>query len=210
MQRRNFLIGVGTAAVGSSALVGSGAFTSTEAERVASVEVADDPDALLGIEPSESPDSAYAVLADDSRGRERLELRIDDSNENVAGQGVNSNSETWFCNVFTVKNQGTQPIEVGFDTDGGSLRTNIGWRWSAEEDVVEASSPRPAETEEDTPCGTNYRLGKPGQASLPIIGAGEEFTVSFRIALDDYGGGSSSGSVESVTISGDAVGSNDE
>ena len=50
MNRRQALIGIGTLAVGSGAALGSGAFTSVEANRDVSVVTAGDADAALGIE----------------------------------------------------------------------------------------------------------------------------------------------------------------
>ncbi|MXV60836.1 hypothetical protein GS429_01865 [Natronorubrum sp. JWXQ-INN-674] len=205
MERRKFLIGAGSTTIGASAIVGSGAFTSTEMDRVASIEVADDPDALLGLEPCDGPNGDYALLEEDTRGREKLEIRIDPDNPNIIGEGVNPQSDTWICCIFTVKNQGTQPVEVGFNTGGGSLRSNARWLWSADDSVVDESNPRPAETQTDTPCGTVYRLGTPGQASLPTIASGEDFTVNLRINTEDDFSGSTSGKVESITIRADAV-----
>lgn len=199
------MIGLGSAAAGSAALVGSGAFTRTEMERVASIEIADDPDALLGLEPYDGPNGGYAFLEEDTRGREKLAVRIDPDNPNIKGEGVNPQADTWICYLFTVKNQGTQPVEVGFSTSGGSLRSNARWLWSADASVVEASSPRPAETNTDTPCGTVYRLGTPGQASLPTIAPGEYFAVHLRINTEENFSGSTSGKVESIKIRADAV-----
>ena len=49
MDRRKFVLGVGALAAGGAAAVGSGAFTSVEADRDVSVSVADDADALLAL-----------------------------------------------------------------------------------------------------------------------------------------------------------------
>jgi hypothetical protein len=48
MQRRKFLVGAAGTAIGSSALVGSGAFTSVEADRSISIQTAGDANAFLG------------------------------------------------------------------------------------------------------------------------------------------------------------------
>ena len=65
MKRRQFILGTGAAAAGGSALLGSGAFSSVEAERDVTVEVADDADGYLGLEPSDGPNSEYATVDSD-------------------------------------------------------------------------------------------------------------------------------------------------
>jgi methylaspartate ammonia-lyase len=50
------------AAAGTSAAVGTGAFTSVSATRGVNVHVAEDADALLAIEPSPGPNGEYAVV----------------------------------------------------------------------------------------------------------------------------------------------------
>jgi len=50
MKRRTVLIGLGTAIAGGGAVLGTGAFTTVEAEREVSVNVAEDSQALVGID----------------------------------------------------------------------------------------------------------------------------------------------------------------
>ena len=74
MDRRKFLVGLGSASVGGSALVGSGAFSRVDAQRAVTIQVAEDPDAYLGmdkcsIDGSETPNSSYASLDDDGHLR---------------------------------------------------------------------------------------------------------------------------------------------
>ena len=57
MNRRNVLLGLGTAAAGSGIVFGSGAFTQVQADRQLAVEIAgDDSDAFFGIAVSETGD----------------------------------------------------------------------------------------------------------------------------------------------------------
>ena len=195
MERRKFVIGLGSLAAGGAAAMGSGAFTSVEAERKIAMGVADDSDALLELEPTEEPNGDYATTTSGQAG-DILELNFDE----VDGEGFNSDAETWICNIFTVANQGTQPVEVGFSNDGGAFRTSAKWRWSADSDVVNASSPRNAETIDDAPCEeTVYKLRSPGQASLPVIDSGEQFTVHLYVNTTE-GSGAHDGELTSVTI----------
>ncbi|MEF8900809.1 MAG: twin-arginine translocation signal domain-containing protein [Halovenus sp.] len=59
MNRRKFLVGVGSAAAAGSAVLGSGAFTRVEAQRSVTVQVAEDPNAYLGMDTCRSRWSPY-------------------------------------------------------------------------------------------------------------------------------------------------------
>jgi len=67
MQRRKLLLGLGTTAGGAGA-VGSGAFTSVNAQRDVAVRVADDSDALLSLQPGSSENAAaFSTITDCDR-----------------------------------------------------------------------------------------------------------------------------------------------
>lgn len=106
MKRRTVLIGVGATAAG-GAVVGSSAFTSVEAEREVSVDVAGDEDAFLRIAPVDGPNGAYATT---DSGLLRIDLS--DDNDDIQGDGLNQNAVTTIRNVFEIANQGTQPVGV--------------------------------------------------------------------------------------------------
>lgn len=118
MERRKFMIGLGSAAAGSATLVGSGAFSGVVSKRTASVEIAHDRDAYLGLQ--EIPDSPNESYVDYEGGH--LRIRMDPDNPNRTGNGefggpnnglgVNSNSFTWFNDLFRISNQGKQDIQV--------------------------------------------------------------------------------------------------
>ncbi len=120
MNRRNFLIGAGSAAIGGSALLGSGAFSRVESHRSMTVQIANDPNAYLGMDDcmdsdgTETPNSSYAQL--DEFGH--LEVDMTDTNPTEGdGEGVNSDSITWADNVFQVCNQGKEPVCLWLDPD---------------------------------------------------------------------------------------------
>ncbi len=102
MERRKFLIGAGSAAVGTSALIGSGAFTQVKADREVKIKVADDNDALLAFQASEGPNGDYA---EESNGT----LTIDTSNLG-GSSGVNQDASTRIRDVFEIQNEGTQTV----------------------------------------------------------------------------------------------------
>ena len=110
MKRRNFLVGVSGTAIGGSALLGSGAFTRVESQRRVKIQVANDRDAYLGLDGCpDSPNASYTNI--DESGH----LEIDMSPENPTeggGEGVNSDSHTYFDDVFQICNQGKQKVGI--------------------------------------------------------------------------------------------------
>lgn len=120
MKRRNFLVGAGAAAIGGSALLGSGAFSEVNAQRSVTVQVAEDPNAYLGMDDCQdsdgntTPNSSFASI--DDNGHLQVQMTPDNpTNEGGAGdgaqgEGVNSESITWFDNVFQICNQGKEDV----------------------------------------------------------------------------------------------------
>ena len=110
MKRRTVLVGLGGLFAGSGALLGTGAFTTVEAERTVTVETAGDADAFLGITPF--PDSAnadYVTAPEDGT------VEIDITGEGTPGEGVNENAITAIDRLLEVTNNGTQSVAVGFN-----------------------------------------------------------------------------------------------
>lgn len=142
MQRRKFIAGVGSLAAGAAAVTGTGAFTSVSANRSVAVDVADDSDALLAIEPQATPNgNEYA-----SKNSGTVEL--DFSGTDVGGGGLNRNAETIIRDILQVRNQGTQDVIVGVTglpdfmsiyTDDGSVAAN-GNSTSLNQDSYDPSS----------------------------------------------------------------------
>ena len=98
MKRRKFLIGAGSLAAGSAAAMGTGAFTRTSATRTATIQTSGDLAANLKLNPT----SQYASL--NSNGV--LELQLDD---------LNANADVEISDVFTITNQGTDPVGIFLD-----------------------------------------------------------------------------------------------
>jgi hypothetical protein len=101
MDRRKFLIGMGSLAAGGAAAMGTGAYDQVSAERQISVSVAKDNNAYLALDPSGSP---YASLNGDG------EVVVDISNNGNGGAGINPNGTTILLDVFEVQNQGPEPV----------------------------------------------------------------------------------------------------
>ena len=103
----------GLSAVGGAA-VGTGAFSRVESQRGVSIQVAGDADAYLGLEPAEdSPNSSYTSF--DKKGH--LQIEMSEATEDTIGDGVNSNSITYFETVFQITNQGKAEIDVWIEHD---------------------------------------------------------------------------------------------
>ena len=107
MKRRNLILGLGSVSLAGASVFGSGAFSSVQAERDVTVNVAGDEAALLALEPAEGPNGDYASIEDGT-----LALNFDGSAEDVDGQGFNAEATTRVDEVFTITNQGTQKVGV--------------------------------------------------------------------------------------------------
>jgi len=118
--RRKFLIGMGSLAAGSAAAVGSGAFTSVEANRDVEIGVTGDASAFLQIEPAKEGESltpnAEEYVHTEGDGTVYLDFtNTDETTGNGGGQGsgLNKDATTIFDNLLDFTNQGTQEIMVG-------------------------------------------------------------------------------------------------
>ena len=115
MERRKFLLGVSGTAIGGGALLGSGAFTRIESQRAVTIEVAEDPDAYLGLDGCpDSPNSSYTEI--DEKGHLAVEMSSENPTDD-RGYGINSDSRSYFDDVFQICNQGKQPVCVWIEDD---------------------------------------------------------------------------------------------
>lgn len=122
MNRRQVLAGLGMAASGSAVAVGTGAFTSVEADRSIGVAVADEDTAsYLALDAVGASTANGAFAANDGTGKaitfdfnDEIPDSVDDGDPvtNYGGEGVGKDSTYEFDNVFEITNQGTQEIKV--------------------------------------------------------------------------------------------------
>ncbi|WP_123619495.1 hypothetical protein [Halorubrum sp. CSM-61] len=136
--RRKFIAGLGALATGSAAAMGTGAFSSVQADRGITVEVAGDSAALLSLEPTDSPNADYV-----NRDGDALSLQFDGSHAEQSADvysgdvnGLNADSFTTINNLFDITNRGTQDIFVYMlqDPDGdgtNELGTDTGLSFAA-------------------------------------------------------------------------------
>ena len=123
MRRRRLLASVGGFAVAGSAVLGTGAFTSVEAERSVSIAVADDNRAFLRLEPI-SRDGINQKLTQRSYSAGEsvgFEIPGNGNGENSDAEGVGVDSVYEFHELLKVHNQGTQPIQLNSTYDGDNL-----------------------------------------------------------------------------------------
>jgi len=132
MERRKFVVGLGALASGSAAAVGTGAFTSVEADRQVDVEVAGDSSAYLALR--KAKDGTVGANSDayvnDSSGE--VSFDFSSSNGNVDGNGFNPQAVTRINNLLEVANQGTQSAFLSVDlssldlSDGSNNQAYVG------------------------------------------------------------------------------------
>ena len=195
MERRKFLIGAGSLAAGAAAATGTGAFSSARAGRSVDVAIADDAGAFLALDQGSNANSAYASTSD---GRLEVEF-TGDSGAN--GDGVASDSIMVFEDVFKVRNQGTQRVEVGLDElDDGELGYTFGDAGNASNGfgdfllkdtrsknnkddkigVAFGAKAKPYQDPSDPPAGDN----DPDKDGSIELDPGEEVFVEFAIYTD--------------------------
>jgi hypothetical protein len=108
VRRRRVLAALGTAAAGGSTVLGTGAFTSVDANRSVSVRVADDTNAFLGLVPGETG------LVTENNGA--LQISLDGTETSASGVNfdavtqIGSHENPSNDHAFKIINQGTQSL----------------------------------------------------------------------------------------------------
>jgi hypothetical protein len=108
--RRNLLIGIGTAAVGSGAAIGSGALTQVQANRSLSVTTADDTNALISIE--EHPNSPVSLSTESGPNSQTI-ISIDLSD-------LNDDATTTLSPILKITNTTSEDVGIEITTSGAS------------------------------------------------------------------------------------------
>jgi hypothetical protein len=113
MDRRKFLVGMGSLAAGGAAVMGTGAFTSVKADRSITVQTAGDASAYLKLEPQPSSPNANAHVETNPNGT----IKINVADTSAGGSGVNKNAYTVIRDLIKITNQGTQGVIFGHRQD---------------------------------------------------------------------------------------------
>jgi hypothetical protein len=115
MNRRRFVVGAGALFGGAGTVLGTGAFTSINADRHATVAVANEDEAYLTIEPSVGEPNGSFATQNNSNGKE-IGLDFNDVAGTTAGsEGVGPDSTYEFDDVFRVRNSGAQTVYLDVD-----------------------------------------------------------------------------------------------
>jgi hypothetical protein len=163
MNRRRLIVGAGALLGGAGTTLGTGAFTSTSADRHATVAVANEDEAYLTIEPSVGEHNGGFATQNTSNGKE-IGLDFDDIAGTTAGsEGVGPDSTYEFDDVFRVRNSGAQKVFLDVDT------VTIQFSGTADLEFV-------AGTARETIDGSNAELAVP---------AGQERAVGVRVETND-------------------------
>jgi hypothetical protein len=177
MKRRNLLLGLGAAVSGGAATMGTGAFSSAQADRSVSVEVeSDNPGAYLALD--ETDDSAqsgnnqgrFTNLPNGSAAEltgNRIDINLNTlvvpGESATDGNGPATNADTELDGVFEVGNQGTDTVFVNIasiDFGGGDVTVSF---YPGEGTVTTDLSSGTAELElpagETAPIGVRVEAG---------------------------------------------------
>lgn len=113
MKRRVLIAGIGAAVTGAGGILGTGAFTSVDADRTATVAVAQENESFLAIFPSDGQPNGTFATQGAGNGAEEIGLDFNDAGGTSSGsQGVGTDSTYIFDDVFRVENQGTQDVYI--------------------------------------------------------------------------------------------------
>jgi hypothetical protein len=188
MQRRKFMVGLGSLAAGGAAAIGTGAFSQSQTGREVKVSVVDDSSGFVAFN-STSPYS----------GTDGGELEIYFNKEAAAiGSGVPEKTTMLFEEVFAVENQGTQRVQLGLDqiARGSEQEFNIQPPGSVGTNGFEENK-----VSDDTSFGDRIDVGYSTETSKAFnqgpgtndpdgdesieLDPGESETVDFAIRTDD-------------------------
>jgi hypothetical protein len=112
MNRRKLLAALGLLSGGGAVVSGTGAFTSAQADRDVAVQVASDATGYLAIDDTGNANAEY-VTEDNGSSNSEFGLDFTSGNQTSGGgTGVNADAVTVFADLFEVRNQGTQDVEV--------------------------------------------------------------------------------------------------
>lgn len=123
VKRRKVLIGAGSLLAGGAAATGTGAFTNASADRNADLVIEGDASSFLSIAAMDSANAAkYVDTTDDTLG-----LNFD-ADSDGPGSGFNQNSDYRVKNLFTITNNGSQPVTIYIDGAGsGDAGKRLKW-----------------------------------------------------------------------------------
>lgn len=114
MERRKFIVGLGSLAAGTTVAVGSGAVSSQESPRAVDADVVNDTNGTIQflLSAGSLENTEYAEIGGDGQ----LSLHFDGTAN--GGNGLNPDSEYYFDNVFQIQNATQDDLKVDIDKSG--------------------------------------------------------------------------------------------
>ena len=161
----------------------SGAFTTVTAERTAEVNAAGDANALLGIQPSDTPNGeVYAdngSSGDAPEGEVEISLNGDFGDNTDVGSGVNNDATTEINRVINITHQGGQDEEIYVQIERSGTNSGI------------------VSFYEGTTDDTNITSGSDNAMDL---NPGESAFVSIKVNTSETSVGESEEIIDDITI----------
>lgn len=118
LNRRNVLVGLGTIVAGGGAALGTGAFSSVEAQREVTVDVTDDTAALIGLT------AGTSSYVNEDGGSDNNLLKIDLSSDELENaDGINLDGTLTIEDAFTITNNHDGGVEITIG-DSGTVSSN--------------------------------------------------------------------------------------
>jgi hypothetical protein len=189
MQRRKFIAGLGSLAAAGAAGIGTGAFTSVEANRTVDINAAGDANAYLGIaKVSGSSNSDKFVTKNGG------EVAFDFSSSNDSsdlGNGFNVDAVTKVNDLLKVTNQGTQDVEFWVEAPYNSQVTNYV--------TLEASDKKAANTT-STDSASAGLIGDSSGSGATKVTLSPGDTIYLHLEVDSTGTSTAHGPFDGKTV----------
>ncbi|WP_434522837.1 hypothetical protein [Halorubrum sp. AS12] len=205
MNRRNVLIGLGTAAASSGAVFGSGAFTSVNADRDVAVEVVDASEALLGIEPEANTtnldgnssefvhvggDSVFTIGENPSADSPAT-LQVEPGSEIDIDLALSNNTQNSNAIQFVV-----EAVDGNGNDRSGFIEFNVSNSTTSTTALLDTSSSPPANDTNDLAGSVDLVSDTSSDTGTGVVAAIDSGSTS----SSDYGG-SSAAPIEVGTVS---------
>ncbi|WP_436346020.1 hypothetical protein [Natronorubrum sp. FCH18a] len=128
MNRRNVLVGLGTIVAGGGAALGTGAFSSVDADRTIGVQVEDDSSAYIQFRTADTASGTlanqeYVTTESGTNGNSIIRFDFDGAGGGTNGEGLNEEAVTSFDDLFEIGNESGEEIEIGYEVEGTSAIT---------------------------------------------------------------------------------------
>jgi hypothetical protein len=196
MNRRKFLFGAGV--TGTALATGTGAFTAFRAERSINVEVVQDENMLVGLQPGES-NPEYVSMSEDGQ------VSIDLTSDSFEGDGtgsVGANTTVYIEDILTIANQSDSTMALFAEFFPGSTWFP-GSRWFPGSPWFPGSKWVPS---------SNWLFVGTGENARPILGQensesvepGSSRRLGLSLQLGDVDPGEYSGTIRLNAIPGDS------